>query len=607
MARRPGGHRLVRLLAGLIVAGAIHPGCERRPGEIAIDSPAPLAGKNLLLVTLDTTRADFLSCYNGPPGLTPTLDRLAAQGAILLRATSQTNVTNASHVAILSGLYAADARVMGNHARIPEDVDTLASAFGRAGYATAAFVACRHLGPLVLGLRGFEQYRAPDALSTADEIVDDFLTWLDRGDGRPFFAWVHFFDPHAPYEPPERYRSLFYSGDPTEGSAPPLAEDPDFLRSTDTVRERFGAVRDRSYPVEMYKGEIRFVDDELGRLLERLHTLGLDSTTAVTVLADHGESLGEHGIYYMHKELFETNLRIPWIMRVPGFPQGIRVETPVTQIDFAPTVVELFGVRLDGEAPRRGTSLARVLRGESDPALEGRESLVHESANNLSVAVRQGPWKLVVKNGEPVVRGEPVALYRLDHDPDELENLAAREGERVRELRPKTDRWTALGISARGIGFRLERSLADAGDEERERTFDQLRAMGYLEDPSTGGREPGDGVQESHAVEAVLLIGQIVTPEVGIAPALRNEIRRRIIDCPPLVRPVATLGSEDEARVRAFVAELLALLSEEERMRLDRRLEAIGWPGLAAEFSGKGATGPTPGGREASPEEEDDG
>ena len=289
-------------------------------------SRSPAAGRpsNLLLVTIDTVRADHLGCYGARGAETPALDRLASEGLRFAEVTSSVPLTLPSHATILSGLIPPHHGLRNNGAgKFPADRQTLATQLSAAGYRTGAFV-----GAFVLdhrfGLdRGFDVYddeieRDPvateggglEAERPGSVVVDRALAWLERtaghDDGRPFFAWVHLYDAHAPYTPPEPYRS-----------------------------------RHRAAP---YDGEIAFVDAQVGRLLDFLDRRKLSETTLVAVAADHGESLGEHGELTHGVLLYEPTLRVPLILRAPGkLAAGKVLGTPVGLPDLAPTLAGLVG------------------------------------------------------------------------------------------------------------------------------------------------------------------------------------------------------------------------------------------------------------------------
>jgi len=429
----------------------------------------PALDGSFLLITLDTTRADRISCYGGPPDLTPHLDRLAAAGIRFADARSQANVTNPSHTSIFTGLRGLDAGILDNHTRLDPSVDTLASAFLRAGYRTAAFPAASHVGAGILEIPGFESI-APvhgAAALDADVNVDRFLDWLDRVEGERFFAWLHFFDPHMPYDPPEEIRRQFYSGDPREGPSP-FAEDPVFLLAHPSVRQEFDDVRDPAYPDALYRGEIHFMDREIGRLLDELERRGILDDLGILAVADHGESHGEHGVYFNHGGLHEPNLRIPMIARLPGFPAGLVVREPVGHLDIVPTLASLYGLEMDS-APRLGRDLTPLLCGGT---VESDDVRIFECAANKEVAVLKGDYKLIKRVPKSERSPQLVYLYDLSEDPGESEDRSDELPAVARSLESIVEPWVAAGRS---------KTWRNPRDERQRRELERLRALGYLE------------------------------------------------------------------------------------------------------------------------------
>jgi len=471
---RPARAGLAGSIAALLLAGAAG----------AAEAPAPLAGRNLILITLDTTRADYFSTYGGPAGLTPHLDALGAEGVVFENAYSQTNVTNPSHAAIFTGAYAIDLEILNNSTSFAgggSGADTLAAAFQRAGYRTGAFPSTPHVSSRRLDLPGFDHEASISQDAVAATTVARSLAWIRSDDPRPFFAWIHFFDPHLPYQAPPGYPEQFYNSDPTRGKRPLLRTSAAFREAPRIARHEFRDVRDPYYPIAMYKAEIRYLDDEIGRLLEQLREAKLDATTGIVVIADHGESLGEHGIYYDHAGLFEATLHIPFLARLPGFPSGVRVAARVGQIDLAPTLERLYGVSLRPGLPRHGLDLSAAMRGlpAAEAGLGEERASVHEDAHNRVVMARRGPWKLIVSVSDPWFSRDRVSLFNLDDDPRETRNVADEHPEIVEALTPLVARWVAAG------SWRKVDPDVDAREIER------LRALGYVEedapDPQRGG------------------------------------------------------------------------------------------------------------------------
>ncbi len=446
-------------LRSAVAAGILLVGCGRAA-----------TGPNVLLITLDTTRADYISPLGADPGITPHLQALADRSSLFTQATCETNLTNPSHLTIMTGLRAIEHGVVSNEVPAPESMDTLVQALRRAGYRTAGFPAVTHVGP-GMRWRGFDDLHPVGSVIRARTNTDRAIAWLRDHDGGAFFLWVHYFDPHAIYEPPADVATAFYQGVREAGDGPPIASSTFFDRSFagPHLRTWLGDTRDPEYPRAMYAAEIHYTDREVGRLLADLEAKGYRDNTVVVVVADHGESLGEHEIYYDHIGIYEPQLRIPLIIHAPGFA-ATRSGAPVSTLDVAPTVSELTGTRLRHQVS--GLSLVPLMRGEASAAVTDRSSMVYQHADNDAAAVRQGPWKLIwpINPAHEVLPGEP-ELYHLDDDPGELVNLAAAEPERLRDLARSLRPWIDLGVAEPAEATHLD-------DAARE----QLKALGYLQD-----------------------------------------------------------------------------------------------------------------------------
>ena len=288
-----------------------------------------LTGDNVLLITLDTTRADRLGCYGYARAATPALDALARRGTLFERALAQVPMTLPSHATLLTGRYPREMGIrLNEQAALGRDHPTLASVFKGQGYRTGAFVAAFVLDSRYGLDRGFEVYDDDVGegvlMRRANEVTNRALAWLEGVKKQPFFVWIHYFDPHKPYEPPEAFLGV-------------------------------GA--------DAYDGEIAFVDTEVARLTKWLEAQHLTDRTLVVVAGDHGESLGEHGEHGHAMFLYETNLHVPLLLAHPrlGKP-GARVATVVELADVFRTILDLFGWRIPDALISR--SLAPALRGQ---------------------------------------------------------------------------------------------------------------------------------------------------------------------------------------------------------------------------------------------------
>jgi arylsulfatase A-like enzyme/Flp pilus assembly protein TadD len=391
---------------------------------------APSKRPNVLLVTFDTLRADRVGALGGPPGLTPNLDRLAATGAVFEEALASTPLTLPSHATIFSGLLPPRHGVRDNGSYVvPADLETAATRLRSAGYATGAFVGAYVLDRRFGLARGFDHYddrivrqdarkSLLEAERRGEEVAGAAVGWLAQQTG-PFFAWVHLYDPHAPYEAPASFR------------------------------ERF--------PKAPYDAEVAYADECLGRALEaaRVSSARAGKELLVVVLADHGESLGEHGELTHGLFVYQSTLRVPLIVAGPGVAAGERRPGPARTADVLPTLLGRLGMAvpsgLDG-VDLFAVSPPREAYAESDyPRSFGWAGLR---------SLRLGPLKLV----EGGARAE---LYDLAADPAEEHDRAEARLEDVARLRQAL---AALRRSERAA------ARAPASAESAER----LRALGYV-------------------------------------------------------------------------------------------------------------------------------
>ncbi len=446
------------------------------PAWPALPAPAPAPEQtasgppSLVLLTLDTTRSDHLGAYGATGATTPVLDGLAARGVRYARAIAPSPLTLPAHASLLTGLDPPEHGVRENGtAVLPPDLPTLATVLSRRGYATGAFVASRVLDRRFGLDRGFDtyddrmaaeqlgQYGYPErdaaAVSTAA------LEWATRLPAeKPFFLWVHFYDPHAPYQPP--------------GSRPSDQHD-------------------------AYTQEIAFVDREIGRLLAGLPP----GQRVVAAVADHGEMLGEHGESGHGIFLYRAALEVPMIVAGPGIPAGVVVEETVASRRLAPTLAGLLGA---GGTSLPGSSLPGI-GGDSAPEPAAPEPAYSEARMPASAygwapleAITDGRWRLIA-----APRPE---LYDVAADPGEEHNLLAELGragdaqtgrgegaQTEHHYRRQARRLRSLLLELEA-GFERRRGAEPAPDPELEA---QLRSLGYLS--ATPGEEgtidPKDGVQ----------------------------------------------------------------------------------------------------------------
>jgi len=403
---RSGPRRLVSLMAlvSALVACTTAACSWRRPAPNADLQPGALRGANVLVVTIDTLRADRVGAFGGERP-TPTLDRLAAGGLRFTRAYAHAPMTLPAHTSILTGLIPPRHGVHVNGSELDASVPTLAELLGRSGYRTGAFVGSFVLDARFGLSRGFEVY--DDRVGTehgpvsfgfverpADRVLRAAADWLLRPDtsgGPPWFAWVHLFDPHTPYRAP---RTLVDSA---------------------------------------YDNEVAFVDAELGSFLEQLGKAGLLTGTVIVALADHGEGLGDHGEETHGLFAYESTIRIPLIINGPGL-QPATITRLAAQADLLPTIADLLG--LEPYAGLDGRSLLPAIRGEAD----GDETTYFE-ALDAHLTRNWAPLTGVVSGGWKYIDLPIPELFDLSRDPGEQTNRTADERERTADLARRLEGW----------------------------------------------------------------------------------------------------------------------------------------------------------------------
>ena len=412
----------------------------------------PPSVERILLITIDTLRADHVGCYGAQNARTSQLDTVADRGVRFEVAISPAPLTLPAHASLMTGLDPPGHGVRHNGLhRLAEEIPTLSSQLRNAGYQTGAFVGAFVLDRRFGLARGFDVY--DDAMNErssptvgyaerpADAVVDAAIAWLGQADAR-FFLWVHLYDPHAAYDPPAGFRAAF-------------ANDP-------------------------YAGEIAFADAQLGRLLDAVRQRFGDAGQLVVVTSDHGESLGEHGELSHSYSLYDATQRVPLLIAGEGWPAGRLIDTPVRLVDVAPTLLAAAGA-----APLPGIEGADLR-----PLLAGGASGVPSAyletlATHLDFGwsalfgLRTADWKYV--------RAPRPELYDLRADGEELRDVASLHPERVAALDAE--------LARRMSGARPTTPVT-LGEAERER----LRSLGYLQgDPQgavtdLGGPDPKDEI-----------------------------------------------------------------------------------------------------------------
>ncbi len=464
------------LLASLWFAGcrSRQIAAEKASGEISRLRPL-----NVVIVTVDTLRPDHLRCYGYPDIDTPAMDRIARRGALFENAVAQTPLTPPSHASIFTGQNPNVHNVRNTGGFVLQSSShPLARILQEQGWDTAAFIGSAVLKKLFGFNNGFAVYDdempvpgrrtefREDPERKASVVVDHAIQWLNgRTSDKPFFLWAHIYDPHIPYTPPSEFA--------------------------------------QKYKGRLYDGEIAYADQQLARLFDAVARKSPADRTLIAVLSDHGESLGEHGEHTHGVFLYDSTLRIVFMMAGPGIPAGARIKQQARSIDFLPTLLEVMGGRAPGYV--QGISLVPLFHaGTAATDISYGESLYSKMNMNWSElrSIRTNRWKYI--------RAPRPELYDLTSDPRETQNVVSQHGFEVQKFEAQLKNIISPG--GKGIE-KVDTAMVD------ERVMDQLKSLGYLS--GVGGRSyelNGSGADPKDMVKVLDLIdeaesGQTQLPE----------------------------------------------------------------------------------------------
>ena len=438
---------------------------------------------NIILITLDTTRADRMGFLGSKRGLTPNLDQLARQGVVFSRAYAQEPLTTPSHAVMLTGTYPQFSHLQDLGAPLGKDLPYVPDIFRRHGYRTAAFVGAYILDPKGLAApgfdRGFETYNAPfhkrahgedryrSVERRAADVVNSALAWLSHRSPGPFFLWLHFFDAHDPYDPPPPFKARYAS--------------------------------------EPYDGEIAYTDSEVGRFLTALRQRGLYQGAVIAVMADHGEAFGEHGELRHGVFLYDETIHVPLLFKLPlQRSAGEHVDARVGLVDVAPTLLQMAGVSVP--AAMQGESLAGSLKAQSGAQAAGKPGTKDRSVySETDYAHRAFGWSdlRAWRTGKYLyVQAPKRELYEVSTDPAATHNVASES------------RAVADTLAGQLEGFREKTSSAKTARAAADPALaENLRALGYLAadtnqgdtDNKEEGADPKDKIEIANLLHQSLI------------------------------------------------------------------------------------------------------
>jgi arylsulfatase A-like enzyme/Flp pilus assembly protein TadD len=392
---------------------------------------------NVVVVTIDTLRPDHLHSYGYDKIETPVLDQLARRGVLFENAVAQAPLTPPSHASIFTGQYPTVHHVRNTGGFIlPSSSRPLARILQEQGWDTAAFVSSAVLNKAIGFNNGFALYDdqmprqgdkhdfGEEPERPADDTVNRAVQWLATQSGKPYFLWVHLYDPHMPYKPPSPFKEKYNS--------------------------------------RPYDGEIAYTDQQLGRLLDTVGKKAPPSKTIIAVLSDHGESLSEHGEFSHGVFLYDATLHIAFMMAGPEIPAGVRIKQQVRSIDFLPTVLAVLGVKTPANI--QGLNLVPAFSGETVPTeISYEETLYPKLALGWAElrGIRTNHWKYI--------RAPKPELYNLGQDPGETTNVIQQHPAEVEKFEAQLK--NAIG---NGGSEKVDTNMLD------ERQLAQLKSLGYL-------------------------------------------------------------------------------------------------------------------------------
>lgn len=514
--------RLRYVAVGLLaLAGSITlASCSARQTQAPDEGSLSINGLNVMLISIDTLRADHVGWNGYPRDSTPVLDRLATESVVFKNVFAPAPWTLPSHAGMLTGVHPFHLGIRDNHAGLPDDAPRVADLFRNAGYQTAAFVDSTPRGN-VGGERGFAKGFAeyshapfnPDSVFKYDmaATTDSALSWIDhRSKASPFFVFLHTYSVHSapatlgrksaftlPYETPEPFRFAFTKEEdlaalselPVGGTGTKYLMNLNSKMSSGQLPRREITPEQVAALVGLYDAGVRYVDHNIGRLLDGLKERGLYDRTVIVVTSDHGEEFFEYG-GFLHTKVRAILLRVPLLFHIPNALQGVVRRDQVQLLDLAPTFAKLLGQEVDPRYTGAPLPFEGPERGDARPLFAFCQYHAHDEEK---YAVTEGGWKLVLRRPNDEVPFE-TKIFDLASDPMEIDPLDTEEPA-YRETAARLETVFEREFSA-GPRF------AEVSSPELDaKTLAHLEALGYVDDPSPASAgpepgEPGDSAQD---------------------------------------------------------------------------------------------------------------
>lgn len=448
-----------------------------KSNSVTVDSKASVKRPNVLLLTVDTLRADHLSSYGYPRRTTPNIDALVEEGVLFKNAMCNWPKTSPSFASMLTGTYGRTNLVRGGtKIKLPLRFTTIAEVMLENGYRTGAVVNNGNLGVEFQFNQGFQDHIEIWKKSEPKDCVgvtNHALEWLKKNHGQDFFLWVHYISPHTLYQPAPPYDKMFVD-DEFYKKLPDkkLKLTRNYKNGIHEKRAYLKPHRNLSYYISQYDGEIAYVDSQIKRVFEALKELEIFDNTLIVFSSDHGEELGEHKQYFEHGiQAYQTTMHVPLIIRYPkGITGGKVIEANLTLVDLFPTILDYTGIApgdyLEGKSLRR--FIERKKKSDRRDAVFSEGGYKNKKTEKYHSIVYRNTWKLIHHSGG---RWE---LYNLKKDPNEQRNLIRESIDIATSLKKELTGWENHDKSN---GFEEKANTENISEETRN----QLKSLGYLD------------------------------------------------------------------------------------------------------------------------------
>ena len=448
---------------------------------------APEAPRGIILISLDTLRADHLGCYGYHRNTSPFIDTFAKKSFVFEHAVVQSEWTLPSHASIMTSLYPSSHGVTEMKHYLTDEHITLAELLKKGGYQTAAFTDGVYLSKKFGLGQGFDFYDGSKRIGIK-RILPKVMNWLNEHKSDPFFLFIHCYDIHDPYNPPPPFDSIFhdftYTGKLSPTAKTIFAANWEGLKVNDEDLRHF---------IALYDGGIRYTDENIGIFLSYLEDIGLADQTLIIITSDHGEEFKEHGRLGHGQIYYRPNLQVPLIINIPGYPQKeVRVSELVQSIDLLPTILELANLPAFPNA--EGKSLLPLMKGYRNfftRSLSDLLSLLNKDSQvSFSMEPRSALYSIITEGYQLIhnLNSNSVKLFNLESDPLAKNSIAERHDDVMKRLLSKLKDFNSATLNKEAPTIKLD-----------EQTLKQLRALGYIDDQviTTDDDDDFDGIPDT--------------------------------------------------------------------------------------------------------------